>query len=160
MALPASNTTPQLFSGARGYLQVNGATIAFITDVSVSIQANVRAVHTFGAANARSVEPLSYGCSVTIGRVIPVNTTAGVAVDTSTISPNFAIEPVISQMLYAEDMEISLLDSVTNQTVADIRNCRFAGRTLSLSAQQIANERIQLVGIYDAKDNTPDQIGF
>jgi hypothetical protein len=161
MALPSSTTTPQLFSGARGILQVNGQTIAFITDVSVSIQANVRAVHTFGAANARSVEPLSYGCNVTIGRVIPVNTTAGAAVDTSTISPAFnGIEPVISQMLYAEDIEISLLDSITNQTVADIRNCRFSGRTLNLSAQQIANERIQLVGIYDAKDNTPDQIGF
>ncbi len=151
---------PQLFSGARGALQVNGNTIAFVTDVSINVQANVRAVHTFGAANARSVEPLSYGVNVTIGRVIPVSKPDGTAVDTSTISANFGVEPVISQMLYAEDIQIDLIDQVTGKTVASIRDCRFAGRTLSLSAQQIANERIQLVGIFDAKDNTSDGVGL
>lgn len=162
MALPAQgHTRPQLFSGARGNLKVNGQVIAFVTDVSVNVQANVRAVHTFGAANARSVEPLSYGVNVTIGRVIPVNKPDGTAVDTSTISANFnGIEPVINQMLFAEDITVSLLDSLTDQTVADVRNCRFAGRTLTLSAQQIANERIQLVGIFDAKDNTSDGVGL
>jgi hypothetical protein len=154
-------TRPQLFSGARGNLQVNGKTIAFVTDVSVNVQANVRAIHTFGAANARSIEPLSYGVNVTVGRVIPVSKPDGSAVDTSTISANFnGIEPVISQMLLAEDITIDLLDSLTSQTVASVRNCRFAGRTLSLSAQQIANERIQLVGIFDAKDNTSDGVGL
>lgn len=162
MAIPAgSHTRPQLFSGARGQLKVNGLLIAFVTDVSVNIQSNVRAIHTFGAANARSVEPLSYGANVTIGRVIPVNKPDGTAVNTSTVSQNFAgIEPVISQMLLAEDVTVSLLDALTNQTVAEVRNCRFAGRTLNLSAQQIANERIQLVGIFDAKDNTDDGIGL
>ena len=162
MAAPlAGHTRPQLFSGARGQLKVNGQLIAFVTDVSVNVQANVRAVHTFGAPNARSVEPLSYGVNVTIGRVIPVNKPDGTAVDTSTISNNFAgIEPVINQMLFAEDITVSLLDSLTDQTVADVRNCRFSGRTLNLSAQQIANERIQLVGIFDAKDNTDDGIGL
>lgn len=162
MAIPAGgHTVPQLFSGARGQLLVDGKLIAFVTDVTVNIQANVRAVHTFGAPNARSVEPLSYGASVTIGRVIPLNDPSGNPVDTSTISANFnGIEPVVNQMLLAEDIEITLQDSLTGQTVADVRNCRFAGRTLSLSAQQIASERIQLVGIFDAKDNTDDGIGL
>jgi hypothetical protein len=162
MAIPAGgHSRPQLFSGARGQLKVNGQIIAFVTDVNVNIQANVRAIHTFGAPNARSVEPLSYSANVTIGRVIPVNKPDGTAVDTSTTSAAFAgIEPVINQMLLAEDVTVSLVDSLTSTTVAEVRNCRFAGRTMNLSAQQIANERIQLVGIFDAKNNTDDGIGL
>jgi hypothetical protein len=162
MAVPAGgHTRPQLFSGARGQLFVNNTLIGFVTDVSVNVQANVRAVHTFGAPNARSVEPLSYGVNVTIGTVVPVNKPDGSPVDASPISAAFGgIEPVISQMLLAEDITITLQDKLTNQTIAQVRNCRFAGDTLNLAAQQIANRRIQLVGIFDAVDNTDDGIGL
>jgi hypothetical protein len=162
MAQPtAGHTRPQLFSGARGQMKVNGKVIAFVTDVTVNVTANVRPVHTFGAPNARSVEPLSTGANVTIGRVIPVNKPDGAAVNTSAISGQFAgIEPVIAQMLQAEDITITIEDKYTQATVAEVRHCRFAGRTLSLSAQQIASERINLVGIFDAKDNTSDDVGL
>lgn len=150
---------PQLFSGARGELKVDGRTIAYITDVSVNITANTRAVHTFGAANARSVEPLSTGASVSIGRVFPLNRPDGSGVNTSDIANG--IEPIISLLLAAEDITVDLMDKLTNQTVSSVRNCRFAGRNLSVSSQNIAGERIQLVGIYDAAGgNTPDQIGL
>lgn len=150
---------PQLFSGARGVLKIDGRTLAFITDVSINITSNVRPVHTFGAPNARSVEPLSTGASVSIGRVIPVNRADGSAVNTSDIANG--IEPVIALMLAAEDITVSLQDKLTGVTVADVKNCRFAGRSLNLSASQIAQERIQLVGIYDAAGGqTPDQIGL
>lgn len=150
---------PQLFSGARGSLRVNGATQAFVTDVNVNIQANVRPVHTFGASNARSVEPLSTGVTLSIGRVVPVNRADGTAVNTSDIA--VGIEPIISLMLASEDIEVSLLDKLTGVTIADVKNCRFAGRSLNLAAQQIAQERIQLIGIYDAAGGqTPDAIGL
>lgn len=150
---------PQLFSGARGELNIDGRVVAFITDVSVNITANVRAIHTFGAANARSVEPLSTGASVSIGRVFPLNRPDGSAVNTSDIA--LGIEPIISLLLAAEDISVSLIDKATNQTVASVKNCRFAGRSLSTGAQNIAGERIQLIGIYDAAGgNTPDQIGL
>lgn len=150
---------PQLFSGARGILQINGGTLAFVTDVNVNIQANVRPIHTFGASNARSIEPLSTGVTVSLGRVIPVNTSDGTPVNTSDIA--IGVEPIISLMLSAEDIVISLLDKLTGVTIADVKNCRFAGRSLNLTAQQIAQERIQLVGIYDAAGGqTPDPIGL
>lgn len=150
---------PQLFSGARGALRVNNVTQAFVTDVSVNVTSTVRPVHTFGASNARSVEPLSTGVSLSIGRVIPVNRADGTPVNTSDIS--IGIEPIISLMLAAEDITVSLTDKLTGVTVADIKNCRFSGRSLNLSAQQIAQERIQLVGIYDAAGGqTPDGIGL
>lgn len=150
---------PQLFSGARGSLRIDGAAVAFVTDVNVNIQSNVRPVHTFGASNARSVEPLSTGVTLSIGRVIPINKANGDAVNTSDIA--IGIEPIISLMLAAEDISVSLLDRLTGVTVADVKNCRFAGRSLNLSAQQIAQERIQLIGIYDAAGGqTPDSIGL
>ncbi len=150
---------PQLFSGARGELKINGNTIAYVTDVSVNVTANVRAIHTFGAVNARSVEPLSTSVSVSIGRVIPVNKPDGSAVNTSAIASG--IEATIAAMLTAEDISVSLHDKVRGTVVADVKNCRFAGRSLNTAAQQIANERINLVGIYDASGgNTPDQIGI
>jgi hypothetical protein len=146
---------PQLFSGARGQLRVNGVAIAYITDVSVNIVNNVRAIHTFGAANARSIEPLSTTASVTIGRVIPVNDGSGNPVNTSAI--NTGIEPVINQLLASEDISIDIIDKITQVTVASIKNCRFTGRSVSLSAQQVATERMTFVGIYDAANgNTLD----
>lgn len=150
---------PQLFSGARGLLKINARTVAYVTDVTVNIASNVRAVHTFGAANARSVEPLSTGASVTIGRVIPMNKPDGGAVNTSNI--NMGVESVISQMLKAEDITVTIMDKITDQVVSDVRNCRFAGSSLGMSAQQIAQSRINLVGIYDAAGgNTADPIGL
>jgi hypothetical protein len=140
-------------------MSVDGAAVAFVTDVNVNIQANVRPVHTFGASNARSVEPLSTGVTLSIGRVIPINKADGSAVNTSDIA--IGVEPVISLMLAAEDVSIALVDKLTGVTVADVKNCRFAGRSLNLSAQQIAQERIQLIGIYDAAGGqTPDDIGL
>jgi hypothetical protein len=151
---------PQLFSGARGVLKINnGSAIGFVTDVNVQNGANVRAVHCFGAANAKSVEPLSTNVSVSIGKVIPMNNPTGGAVNTSNIA--LGIENVIGQMLKASDISIQLMDQVTDQIVADIRNCRFAGGSTNLSAQQIAQGRIQLVGLYDAAGgNIPDAIGL
>lgn len=155
-------TRPQLLSGARGSLKINGTTVAFVTDVSVSIQAQVRPVHTFGAANARSVEPLATGAQVSIGRVFPVSKPDGTAVDTTAVSSSMGfVEPIIGLMLTSEDISVELIDTKTSTTVANIKNCRFAGRTFSVSASQIANERINLVGIYDAAGgNTPEQIGL
>jgi hypothetical protein len=152
---------PQLLSGARGQLKINsGTAIAYVTDVNVNVQANVRAVHTFGAPHARSVEPLSTGVTLSIGKVIPMNNVDGTKkVNTSNIA--MGIEAVIQNMLTAEDITVTLMDSVTDQVVADVRNCRFAGSTLGLSAQQIAQGRINLVGIYDAAGgNTPNDIGL
>ena len=153
---------PQLLSGARGEVRANNKVLAYVTDISVDAPQTVRAVHTFGAANARSVEPLQAGpCTVSLGRVIPMNKADGTPIDSSMIAEN--IEPTIAQMMVAEDITIDILDKVTGKTIASIRNCRFAGRSMGLSASQLANERITLMGIYDSgKDgqNTIDQLGF
>lgn len=144
---------PQLLSGARGELKIKGKVMAYVTDVSINVPHNVRAVHTFGAPNARSVEPLSVGpVSVTVGRVVPVNkagqTGTDGAVNVSTV--NLGIEPLISQLMSSEDILIELTDKITGAVIASINNVRFAGRSVNLSAGQLASERLQFVGIYDA----------
>jgi hypothetical protein len=156
------STRPQLLSGARGTLKINGVEVAFVTNVSVTIQAQVRPIHTFGAANARSVEPLSVGAQVSIGRVFPVNDSQGNPIDTSSISASMGfVEPIINMMLTAQDIEVELTDRMAGVTVANVKNCRFAGRSMNISASQIAQENINLIGIYDAAGgNTPEQIGL
>ena len=153
---------PQLLSGARGEIRIAGNVLAYVTDVSIDAPTSVRAVHTFGAPNARSVEPLQTGpCTVTIGRVIPVNKSDGTAVDSSMIKAG--IEPTIQALLTAEDITVDLIDKITGKTYASVKNCRFAGRALSLSASQLASERISLMGIYDAGSdgkNSPTQLGI
>jgi hypothetical protein len=156
---------PQLLSGARAEIKIGTETIAFATDVSISLSHNVRPVHTFGAPNARSVEPLSVSpVQISVGRVFPVNKASAAnqndgKVDISTVTKG--IEPAINQMLKADDIQIDLKDKITGATVATIKNCRFAGRSLSLSASQLATERLQFIGIYDAASgNTTDKLGF
>jgi len=152
---------PQLLSGARGQIKIAGQVLAYVTDVSIDSPQSVRAIHTFGAANARSVEPLQAGpCSVSIGRVIPVNKADGTAVDSSMVAAG--IEPTIQALLTADDIEVELIDKVTGKTYACVKNCRFAGRSFSLSASNLASERISLMGIYDAGrdgQNSPTQLG-
>lgn len=147
---------PQLLSGARGQLKVNGKVLAMVTDVSIDAPASVRAIHTFGALHARSVEPLQAGpCSVSIGRVIPMNDSKGAAVDYSAIASG--LESTISAMLTADDIEIELFDKLSQKSYAVVKNCRFAGRSVSVSAGNLASERISLMGIYDsASNNTVD----
>lgn len=154
---------PQLLSGARGQIKINnGTALAYVTDVSIQYSVSVRPVHTFGSINARSIEPLQTApVQITIGRVIPINAADGSAKDTS----NFAsgIEPIINQMLKADDISVDLVDKITNKTIASIKNCRFAGSSKSIAASQLATERIQLMGIYDAgtdSQNVPHNIGI
>jgi len=157
---------PQLLSGARGQIVVAGKVMAYVTDISIDVPHSVRPVHTFGAPNAKSVEPLQAGpCNVSLGRVIPVNDSAGNSVDSSMIKEG--VEPTLMAMLTADDIRVDLIDKVTGVTYASVRNCRFAGRSISMSASQLATERIQLMGIYDAgkvsgggAQNTPTTLGF
>jgi len=148
---------PQLLSGARGVVKINNTTVlAYCTDISIDVSHRVQPVHTFGSINARSVEPIQSGpCTVSIGRVIPVNDSVGNAVNSSAIATG--IEPVLNQMLGAEDITVDLIDKVTNVVYASIKNCRFTGRSLSLGTSGLANERLTLMGIYDsASGNSTD----
>lgn len=151
---------PQLLTGARGLLRINGGSpLGVVTDVNVNRATNVRAVHTCGSPNARSVEPLSNGVSVSIGRVFPMNDPTGKSVDSSDIA--LGIESIITQMLTAEDITVTLEDGPTGRLAADVRHCRFAGGSLGLSAQQLAQGRINLVGIFDAAgQNVANDIGL
>lgn len=156
---------PQLLSGARGQLKIGTKTLAYVTDVSISVTHNVRPVHTFGAPNARSVEPLSVSpVSISVGRVIPVNKAAETgptgSVNTSAISQS--IEPLISQLMTSEDISIELSDKITGATIANVKNVRFSGRSMNVSAGQLAQERLSFIGIYDAGPNVganPDGTG-
>ena len=70
---------PQLLSGARGLIQIFNResqqfeTIAYSTDINISVRSNVRPTYVMGRMNAGAIDTLAYDVEVSIGRVVPVN---------------------------------------------------------------------------------------
>lgn len=167
---------PQLLSGARGLIFKGQTAIAVATDITVNVRHSVRPTFVVGDMNAAAIDSLSYDVDVSVGRVIPVNkvdadasatNTPSVAGSNSEISAiSLGMEVVIAAMTSASDIVIALQDRVTGAYIASVQGCRFSGRTQSMNANDIANERINFVGIYDAgyagasgnPDNTPGNL--
>lgn len=167
-------TRPQLFSGARGqfvFTSPDGTktTFAFATDISVSVRHAVRPSYVLGDMNAVAIDSLSYDVDVSVGRLVPVNNAdpskatlkespvGGIepganygAADKYTNAIKAGLEVSIANILATNSIDIDIVDRTTNKTIASIKECRFAGRSSSLNAQDILQERLSFVGIYDA----------
>lgn len=166
------STNPQLLSGARGVIYNGKIALAIATDISVNVRHAVRPTFVVGDMNAAAIDSLSYDVDVSIGRVIPVNlfsTTPnpagtppvagsnqstgsydGAPSATAISAIGLGLEATIASMITAKDLNIVLQDRVTQQTIASVQGCRFSGRTQSLTANDLANERLTFVGIYDS----------
>jgi hypothetical protein len=169
-------SNPQLLSGARGVIFKGQTALAVATDITVNVRHTVRPTFVLGDMNAAAIDSLSYDVDVSVGRVIPVNTqnadagaanrpaVAGSNAEISAVS--LGLETVIAAMTSSSDITIALQDRVSGAYIASVQGCRFSGRTQSMNANDIANERINFVGIYDAgyasasggSDNTPGNI--
>lgn len=167
--------SPQLLSGARGLIQLLDTstgqfnTIAFATDITINTRQGVRQTFVVGRLNAGSVDSLTYDVDVSIGRVVPVNNQGEGAVDETAARPDTAtalgigLEPLIAGFVSAEDLSIALQDKVSGQYISSVRNCRFSGRSLGTNANDIAQERINFIGIYDtgyADENAASSLGY
>jgi len=166
---------PQLLSGARGLIQVLDTstgqfnTIAFATDITINTRQGVRQTFVVGRMNAGSIDSLTYDVDILIGRVVPVNTQGEGAVDEGAARPDTAtalgigLEPLIATFVASEDISIAIQDKVTSQYTSSIRNCRFSGRSLGTNANNIAQERINFIGIYDtgySDENAASSLGY
>lgn len=149
---------PQLFSGARGLIQygsgTNPKTLAIATDISVSTRNNLRPSYVVGSMNPISIEPLSIDVDCSIGRLIPVNepTTSGTEANKAAMKNTTAIdldlEEKIVDILKSETIDIIISDRTTGTIVAVVKEARFTGRSSSLSSGDVAQERLNFVGIY------------
>jgi hypothetical protein len=168
---------PQLLSGARGLIQSLNTdtgqfeTLGFATDITINIRQGVRQTYVVGRMNAGAIDSLTYDVDVSIGRVVPVNTTATgegpVTADTArqqtATAVGIGLEPIIQTFVGSEDLSIALQDKVTGVYVSSIRNCRFSGRSLGTNANDIAQERLNFVGIYDTGydgENAASLLGY
>jgi len=179
VAAPATSN-PQLLSGARGLVsykdsQGNPFTLAIATDITINVRAAVRDSFVMGRLNAATLDPTAIDVDCSIGRLIPVNTstlnsqpaagkhTVGNGVGATT-AIELGLEELINNILSANAIEISLQDSVTGQFTSSVKQARFTGRTLSDAAGDVANERLNFVGIYDSGTNgensAPTGYGF
>lgn len=170
-------TRPQLFSGVRGQFVftkpdgVTKVTFAFATDVSVTVRHAVRPSYVLGDMNAIAIDSLSYDVDVSIGRLVPINSsdptkaTLKTGTATNPVAPGeinagagygtptaieAGLEVSIASILTTNSVDLDIIDRTTGKTIAAIKECRFAGRSSSLSAQDILQERLNFVGIYDA----------
>lgn len=164
---------PQLFSGVRGQFVFTkdgkATTFAFATDISVNVRHAVRPSYVLGDMNAIAIDSLSYDVDISIGRLVPINN-SDPAIATLNASPVGSITPgtnygaaekltsaigaglevSIANILASTSVDLDIIDRTTNNTVASIKECRFAGRSSALNAQDILTERLNFIGIYDA----------
>lgn len=152
-------------------------TLALALDISVNVRESVRETYVMGALNPVTLDPVAIDVDCSVGRVVPVNRRnaaepgangapiAGDAAGT-TASPKNAVtgenglssaasaiqlglEETINRILTHDTVEIQIKDKITGKIIAVVKEARFAGRTLSTSTGDVANERINFVGIYD-----------
>lgn len=169
--------SPQLLSGARGLIQALNTdtgqfeTLAFSTDITVNVRQGVRQTYVVGRMNPGAIDSLTYDVDVSIGRVVPVNKTATgegpVTADSARQSTATALgiglEPLIQTFIESEDISIAVQDKVTGVYISSVRNCRFSGRSLGINANDIAQERLNFVGIYDTGydgENAAELLGY
>lgn len=163
----------QLFSGARGrieFIDSDGGkhTLAFVTDVSINETASLRPSYCIGNVGPITIEPMSMDVTASIGRIIPINADSKKNEDTAI---DRKLEEKIDEILTKSDLTItiydtkSLKDGVATETIlASVKHARFAGRSTSMSTGDVASERYQFVGIFDAgyggTSNTHDKLGY
>jgi hypothetical protein len=166
-----ANNLPQLLSGARGVIQksnpTTGAleTICYATDINVNVRVGVRTSYVMGRMNGAANDSLSYDVDVSLGRVIPMQSSDGSAPGTPWVPPTAngqkgmteaptavasGLEPIIKLITSTPDLTIALFDQVTGQYVNSVIGCRFAGRTEGTNAGDVGSERLNYVGLYDA----------
>jgi hypothetical protein len=152
---------PQLLSGARGIIKVGNNALAFVADIIVNIREGVRQTYLLGRMNPGVIDSLSYDVDVSIGRVYPINASNADAdfdkikagkkgidpTDQSGIT--VGIETIIAQMTSADDLEIVIEDR-NSTTISHVHNARFSGRSFTMMAGDVAQERYNFVGIYDS----------
>jgi hypothetical protein len=166
-------TRPQLFSGVRGqfsFTRTDPASgksetkfFAFATDISVSVRHSVRPSYVLGDMNAIAIDSLSYDVDVSVGRLVPINDsdpTKATAKSTPgqintggyglTNAINAGLEVSIASILVSDSVSLDIIDRTTGKTLASVKECRFAGRSTALNAQDVMQERLNFVGIYDA----------
>jgi hypothetical protein len=148
---------PLLHSGARGVVKYTDAagnlkTLALALNIDVSINQGVRQTYVMGSKNPVMQDPLSIDVTCSVGRVVPVNsaTSQDVSVESQMTAIGLGLEATINASLESESLTIQLVDKITGKVIANIKEARFAGRSMSVNAQDVASERINFVGIYDA----------
>lgn len=167
--MASSSPKPQLLSGARGlikYVNSEGATITLgiATDISINTRESLRPSYVIGQIGPVSIEPLSLDVDCSIGRLVPVNLTTGEYNSTSAL--DLGLEERIDKILTSAAIEIQIYDKASagseETLVSSIKEARFTGRSLSVSSGDVAQERLNFVGIYDAAgpDQTADETGY
>jgi hypothetical protein len=148
---------PQLFSGARGIIYKDEKAIAVAIDITVTVREGVRQTYVMGSYVPAAQDPTSIDVDCSIGRVIPLNPKDATSVTPPITSIDLGLEDKISDVLTAQSLTITIQDKISvggkQNIVASIREARFQGRNLGVNAADIANERLNFVGIYDSGFN-------
>lgn len=152
---------PQLLSGARGTISikkpvkgddgkfsVTTEVIAIATDISVSVRHDLRPVYLMGSMNASLIEPTGIDVDCSIGRVIPIGQKDALKAGSTSISAGF--EYSIDDVLSVGAVDITITDSATQKIISSVIGARFTGRSTGVSTGDLASERYNFVGIYDA----------
>ena len=141
--------------------------LAFATDITVNIRHTVRPSYVVGEMNAKFIDSLMYDVDASVGRLIPVSRD-GAPIDTSAHALEVEArtggqhetgqpDQYLDDLIFTGELNIMLQDRITGKFIANVKGCRFSGRTLNTTSNDVANERLNFIGIYDAGDETFQQ---
>jgi len=153
-------------------------TLAIATDISINVREQLRPSYVIGELGPLSIEPLSLDVDCSIGRLVPVNVGAvaqGAApnqvpqplpgrqpadaapsqLSSAATAIDLGLEERLDQILNSNSLEIVIYDKFMGngndlKTVSVIKEARFTGRSMSVSSGDVAQERLNFVGIWDA----------
>jgi hypothetical protein len=156
-------------------------TLAIATDISINVREQLRPSYVIGELGPLSIEPLSLDVDCSIGRLVPVNVgtvqqgatpnaapsalpgrastdQAPSALGSAKTAIDLGLEERLDQILSAQSLEIAIYDKVSGgadglKTVSIIKEARFTGRSMTVSSGDVAQERLNFVGIWDSSVN-------
>jgi len=127
----------ETFSGARAIFFINGLEIGFAGGVSGEEMIDYEPIDVLNLLEVREHVPVSYRTSMNaqIFRVIQNSIKAQ------------GIMPRLEDIITSGDLEASIQDSVTGQTMQLFQGVRCSGHTWDITARGIVNENVPFVAI-------------
>ena len=133
---------PKIMTGARAKLSINGAAVAFATNVGYRIAIPHAPINVLGRYSAARHEPLGYDVTVTCGVMRFVDEVGGNSPDVESL-----IQPTVQTIMDKEDMKIEILDRKNGKTILVVNRARLTDRGGNMGARDLLTENWTFVGI-------------
>jgi hypothetical protein len=136
--------TPKIVHGARALFSVDGKVVGVFTNVRYSVAYDTQAAFILGRASAAEID-------YTGMEPVSVSASGWRVIDNG---PHVSARlPPLETLLTADYIQLSIIDRITQKTIAQINDCRATNFSTSISPKQLTEYSVDFVGLL-ADDET------